>query len=73
MLELGKNIKELIEAKKKKRQKAETLKRTAYRRISRKLKVKCKRGLAAIRRGDGQSPNTVKLKYAGKDFEQPKH
>jgi len=71
MLELGKNINELIEAKKK--QKAETRKRTAYMRISRKLKVKGKRSLATIRRGDGQSPNTVKLKYAGKDSEQPKH
>jgi len=37
MLELGKNIKELIGAK---RKKAETRKRTTYLRISRKLKVK---------------------------------
>jgi hypothetical protein len=61
MLELGENIKELIEAKKKNR-KPKHFKRTTYRRISRKLKVKCKRSLAAIRRDDGQSPNTVKLK-----------
>jgi hypothetical protein len=48
MLEFGNNIKELIEAKKK----AETRKRTAYLRISRKLKVKGERSLATIRRGD---------------------
>jgi hypothetical protein len=60
MLESGKNIKELI--KRKKKQKAETRQRTTYMRISRKPKVKCKRSLAAIRRDDGQPPNTVKLK-----------
>lgn len=58
MLELGKYIKELIEAKKKK-QKAETRKRTAHRRISRKLKVKCERSLAEIRRNDGQTLNAI--------------
>lgn len=70
MLELGKIISELIEAKKK----AETRKRTTCQRISRKLKVKGKRSLAAIRRNDGTTLNTVKLKvHAGKDSEQPKH
>jgi hypothetical protein len=53
MLELGKNIKELIGAKKK--TKAETRKRTTYLMISRKLKVKGKRSLAAIRRSDERS------------------
>ncbi len=52
MLELGKDIKELIEAKKK--QKAETRKRTAHMRIGRKPKVKCERSLAEIRRSDDQ-------------------
>ena len=61
MLELGKEIEELIGAKKKVA-KTETRKRTTYTRIGRKPKVKCKRSLAAIRRRDGQSPNTVKLK-----------
>jgi hypothetical protein len=60
MLESGKNIKELIKAKKK--SKAETRKRTAYMRISRKPKVKGKRSPAAIRRRDGQSPNANWLK-----------
>ena len=59
MLELGRDIEELIGAKGKK---AETLKRTTCQRISRKLKVKGKRSLAAIRRDDGQSPNTEKLR-----------
>ena len=57
MLEWGKNIKELVGAK---RKKAETRKRTTYQRISRKLKVKGKRSLAAIRRSDGQSPQTLR-------------
>lgn len=59
MLEWGKNIKELVGAK---RKKAETRKRTTYQRISRKLKVKGKRSLAAIRRSDGQSPKHLEVK-----------
>ena len=43
MLELGKDIKELIGAEKEKKKKAETRKRTTYLMISRKLKVKGKR------------------------------
>jgi hypothetical protein len=51
MLELERHIKELIGAKRK--QKAETRKRTTYLMISRKLKVEGKRSLAEIRRNDG--------------------
>jgi hypothetical protein len=47
-------IKETIEAKKKKKI-AETRKRTAYRRIGRKPKVKCKRSIAEIRKTDRQA------------------
>ena len=56
MLELGNNIRELIEAKKKEKSKAETHKRTTYLMISRKLKVKGKRSLAEIRRKDEMFP-----------------
>jgi hypothetical protein len=52
MLEFGNSIKELIEAKKKK---AETRKRTTYRRIGPEAQQQSRRSLATIRRSDVMS------------------
>jgi len=55
MLELGEEIEELIGAEKK----TETRKRTTYKRISRKLKVKCKRSLANDEKRQRTIPQTL--------------